>query len=143
MACNLNRSITVGVLTALVMTLIIFLWVGPDRMQEMNLSTGNLVLLLAVLFVISVSIDVFNQCYTKCNSFTSSLSYGFFTVAIIYLFYSLFIRHIEINERTIVIFIINVLILAGLHGLTCRTIHSSGYNIDTSNRERVVFIVQD
>ena len=49
MACNLNRSITVGVLTALVMTLIIFLWVGPDRMKEMNLSTGNLVLLLAVL----------------------------------------------------------------------------------------------
>jgi len=143
MVCNINRSITVGVLTALVMTLIVFIWVGPDNMRAMNFTTGNLLLLIATLFVISVSIDVFNQCYTKCNSLTSSLSYGFFTVAIIYLFYSLFIRHIEINERTIVIFIVNVLILAGLHGLTCRTIHSSGYNIDTSKRERIVFIVQD
>ena len=123
MTCNLNRSITVGVLTALVMTLIIFLWIGPDKMQEMNLTTGNIVLLIAVLFVISVAIDVFNQCYTKCNSVASSLAYGVFTVALIYLFFSLFVQQIPLNEQTVIIFIINSLILAGLHSLTCNSIH--------------------
>ena len=46
---------------------------------------------MAVLLVISVSMDVFDQCYTVCNSWTSSLKYGVFTVALIYLFFNLFI----------------------------------------------------
>ena len=125
MACNLNSSIAVGVLTALVMTLIIYLWIGPEKMEQMNLTTGNIVLLIAVLFVISVSIDVFNQCYTRCNSLTSSLSYGLFTAALIYLFFSLFVQRIPVSEQTVMIFIINVLILAGLHSLTCNAIHKT------------------
>ena len=139
MACNLNSSIAVGVLTALVMTLIIFVWVGPDKMERMNLTTGNIVLLIAVLFVISVSIDMFNQCYTTCNSFTSSLSYGVFTAALIYLFFSLFVQRIPVSEQSVIIFVINILILAGLHSLTCNAIHRK-QSISTNQIERYVYL---
>ena len=135
MACNLNRSITVGILTALVLTLIIFIWVGLDKMEQLNLTTGNIVLLIAVLFVVSVSIDVFNQCYTSCNSLTSSLSYGIFTTAIIYLFFSLFIQRIPVTQQTLLIFIINILLLSGLHTLTCNVIHKK-----RESMERVLYI---
>ena len=141
MVCNINRSITVGILSALVMTLIIFLWIGPDRMQEMNLTTGNLVLLLAALFVISVAIDVFNQCYTRCNSVTSSMAYGVFTVALIYLFFSLFVQRIPLNEQTVIIFVINVLILAGLHSLTCNAIHRELDTQQTQQTSRIAYYV--
>jgi high-affinity Fe2+/Pb2+ permease len=136
MACNLNSSIAVGVLTALVMTLIIFVWIGPEKMERMNLTTGNIVLLIAVLFIISVSIDVFNQCYTRCNSLTSSLSYGVFTTALIYLFFSLFVQRIPVSEQSVIVFIINVLILAGLHSLTCNAIHKKS----NENMDRIVYV---
>jgi hypothetical protein len=139
MACNLNRSITVGVLTALVMTLIIFLWIGPDRMERMKMTTGNIVLLLAVLFVISVAIDVFNQCYTKCNSVSSSIGYGFFTVALIYLFFSLFVQKIPATTDTFIVFVINVLILAGLHSLTCNAIHRTRTPL-TSETQSIILV---
>jgi len=39
------------------------------------------------------------------------------------IFFSLFIERIPMSEQTVIIFIINVLILAGLHSLTCNAIH--------------------
>ena len=54
------------------------------------------------------------------------MAYGVFTVALIYLFFSLFVQRIPITEQTVVVFIINVLILAGLHSLTCNAIHRNG-----------------
>ena len=123
MVCNINRSITVGILTTLVMTLIIFIWLGPSNMKRMNMTVGNLLLLMAVLLVISVSMDVFDQCYTVCNSWTSSLKYGVFTVALIYLFFNLFISAIPITQKTVLLFVINVILLGLLHSLGCRYIH--------------------
>jgi len=123
MVCNINRSITVGILTTLVMTLIIFIWLGPTKMREMNMTLGNLLLLMAVLLVISVSMDVFDQCYTVCESWSSSLKYGAFTVGLIYLFFNLFINRIPITQNTVLIFIINVILLALLHNVGCKYVH--------------------
>lgn len=123
MSCDINRSITVGMLTTVVMAVILLLWIGYDRIRNSNINASQVFLLVTLLFVIGTSMDYFNQCYTVCNDTKSSLTYGAFTVTIIYAFYSLFIRRIEVNENNIGLFVLNVLIISLLHNVTCKMSH--------------------
>ena len=123
MVCDINRSISVGLLTTVVMAVILVLWVGYNNIKNSNITASQIFLLVALLFVISTSMDYFNQCYTKCDDTKSSLLYGVFTVAIIYAFYSLFIRKIEANGNNLGLFVLNVLIIALLHNVTCSFSH--------------------
>ena len=123
MGCDINRSITVGMLTTVVMSVILVLWIGYDRIRNSNINASHIFLLVALLFVIGTSMDYFNQCYTVCDDVKSSLSYGVFTVAIIYAFYSLFIRRIEANGNNLGLFVLNVLIISLLHNVTCKLSH--------------------
>ena len=123
MVCDINRSISVGLLTTVVMAVILVLWVGYDNIKNSNITSSQIFLLVALLFVISTSMDYFNQCYTTCDNTKSSLMYGVFTVAIIYAFYSLFIRKIEFNSNNLGLFVLNILIIALLHNVTCSMSH--------------------
>jgi hypothetical protein len=123
MVCDINRSISVGLLTTVVMSVIIVLWVGYNNIKNSNINASQILLLVALLFVIGTSMDYFNQCYTTCDDTKSSLLYGVFTVAIIYAFYSLFIRKIEFNGNNVGLFALNVLIIALLHNVTCSMSH--------------------
>ena len=120
MVCDINRSVSIGILTTIVMLVILILWLGVDALKKNNINASTILLIVAVLFVISTSMDYFNQCYTICNDFKSSLTYGTFTVAIIYAFYSLFIKLIPINLENVTLFIINVFIISLLHNVTCK-----------------------
>ncbi len=120
MICNINRSINVGLLTTVVMSIIMILWIGIENIKNSSITIPQVVLLVAVLFVISTSMDYFNQCYTVCDNMKSSLVYGLFVVAIIYLFYSLFIIPIKLNMSNGIIVLVNVLLLSVLHNVTCR-----------------------
>ena len=120
MFCNINRSINVGLLTTVVMAVIIILWVGIENIKNSSITIPQVVLLVAVLFVISTSMDYFNQCYTVCDNMKSSLVYGVFVVALIYLFYSLFITPIKLNMNNAIIIMVNVLLLSLLHNVTCK-----------------------
>jgi cellobiose-specific phosphotransferase system component IIC len=123
MVCDINRSITVGMLTTVVMSVILVLWIGYDRIKNSNMNASQIFLLVALLMVIGTSMDYFNQCYTVCDDLKSSLTYGAFTVAIIYAFYSLFIRRIEVNSNNIGLFVLNILIISLLHNVTCKMSH--------------------
>ena len=123
MVCDINRSISVGLLTTVVMAVILVLWVGYDNIKNSNITSSQIFLLVALLFVISTSMDYFNQCYTTCDNTKSSVMYGVFTVAIIYAFYSLFIRKIEFNSNNLGLFVLNILIIALLHNVTCSMSH--------------------
>jgi hypothetical protein len=120
MNCNINRSISVGLLTTVVMAVIIILWVGIENIKNSSITLSQVFLLVTVLFVISTSMDYFNQCYTVCDNMKSSLVYGVFVVALIYLFYSLFITPIKLNMNNGILIIVNVLLLSLLHNVTCR-----------------------
>jgi hypothetical protein len=120
MICNINRSINVGLLTTVVMSVIMILWIGIDNIKNSSITIPQVVLLVAVLFVISTSMDYFNQCYTVCDNMKSSIIYGIFVVSLIYLFYSLFITPIKLNMNNGVIILVNVLLLGLLHNVTCR-----------------------
>ncbi len=120
MICNINRSINVGLLTTVVMAVIIILWVGIENIKKSLITIPQVFLLVTVLFVISTSMDYFNQCYTKCDDMKSSVVYGIFVVALIYLFYSLFITPIRLNMHNGMIIMVNVLLLSVLHNVTCR-----------------------
>ncbi len=120
MNCNINRSINVGLLTTVVMAVIIMLWVGIDNIKRSSLKIQHIVLLVAILLVISVSMDYFNQCYTVCDNMKSSLMYGAFVVGLIYLFYSIFFQPIPLSMNNGLIIGINVILLSMLHNITCR-----------------------
>jgi hypothetical protein len=123
MVCDINRSITVGMLTTVVMAVILVLWFGYDKIRNSNITASQLFLIVALLFVIGTSMDYFNQCYTVCDDTKSSLTYGVFTVALIYAFYSLFIRRIPLNGQNVGLFGLNVLIISLLHNVTCKMSH--------------------
>ena len=120
MNCNINRSISVGLLTTVVMAVIIILWVGIENIKNSSITLSQVFLLVTVLFVISTSMDYFNQCYTVCDNMKSSLVYGVFVVALIYLFYSLFITPIRLNMNNGITIIVNILLLSVLHNVTCK-----------------------
>ena len=120
MICKINRSINVGLLTTIVMSVIIILWIGIDNIKNSSITISQVFLLVTVLFVISTSMDYFNQCYTVCDNMKSSLVYGVFVVALIYLFYSLFITPIRLNINNGITILINILLLSMLHNVTCQ-----------------------
>jgi hypothetical protein len=119
MVCDINRSISIGILTTVVMSVILILWVGYDNIKNSNINASQILLLVALLFVIGTSMDYFNQCYTTCNNSKTSLAYGLFTVSMIYIFYSLFIKRVELTGGNLGLFVINVLIISLLHNVTC------------------------
>ena len=115
MICDINRSINIGFITTVLLTLTGYLLVPGIR----DLDNIKLLFLFVVMFVISTSIDYFNYCFTKCDSVNSSVKYSLFTVAIIYLFAGLFLNNMNFTKDTIIISGINVLLLTGLHYWSC------------------------
>ena len=117
--CNLQRSVNIGAVTTIVMSLIMYLWIGDENIKKMDLSLEHILLFVAVLFAISTSMDRFNSCFTVCSKFTSSLTYGLFTTTIIYAFIALFIQQIPLTNNNIFMFLINIVVLACIHSLFC------------------------
>jgi hypothetical protein len=134
MNCNLNRSMAVGFVTMLIMGIIILIWLNM-RDSSITYSAGNILLFAAVLFIIGSAMDYFNQCYTTCKNFGSSLTFGAFTVAIIYLFFGLFVANLEFDMNLVVAFILNALIIGGIHYVTCDDIHKDRSYQNRSNRQ--------
>ena len=115
MSCDLNRSINVGFLTSIVISTISYFYIPNVK----SLDSTKLLFLFVVFFVIGTSMDYFNYCKTKCADPKSSLTYGVFTVALIYLFYGLFIKNLEINKEFGIAFGGNVIFLSILHYFLC------------------------
>jgi CDP-diglyceride synthetase len=114
MICDINRSIHVGFMSTLLLTLMSYLLMPIVR----NLDNIKLLFLFVVMFVIATTIDYFNYCYTKCNSIESSVKYGIFTVSLIYIYFAVFIDR-TFTKETFVVYGLNVLFLTFLHQLTC------------------------
>jgi hypothetical protein len=115
MSCNLNRSISVGFLTSIIISIISYFSIQSIK----NLDMTKLLFLFVVFFVIGTSIDYFNYCKTKCKSIGSSITYGVFTVSLIYVFYALFVRDLHLDERFVLTFTGNVVFLSILHYFLC------------------------
>jgi len=115
MYCNINRSINVGFLSTIFISLISYFFMKDIK----RLDTTKLLFLFVVFFVIATSMDYFNYCYTKCNDVKSSVTYGIFTVALIYLFFGLFVEKMKMNGPFLFVAGGNVLLLAILHYYLC------------------------
>lgn len=115
MSCDLNRSISVGFLTSIIISLISYFNIKVVR----ELDTTKLLFLFVVFFVIATSMDYFNYCRTKCNNLGSSLIYGIFTVSLIYIFYGLFVKDLNLNNNFIILISGNVILLTILHYILC------------------------
>ena len=89
--CDINKSITVGFYSSIILMIMTYIIVP----QLKSLDYTKLLFLFVVFFVISTSMDYFNYCYTECKSVTSSLKYGLFTVSLIYLFITLFLKPLD------------------------------------------------
>lgn len=114
MICDINRSIRVGFISTILLTLMSYLLMPNVR----NLDNIKLLFLFVVMFVISTTIDYFNYCYTRCDSIDSSVKYGIFTVSLIYVFFAVFIDR-SFTKETFVVYSLNVVFLTFLHQLTC------------------------
>ena len=121
--CNKSRSIAVGFMTALVMGLILLLWFGLDIIRQTSIKRSNILLLFILLWVIGASMDYFNQCYTECLSLKSSFNYGVFVVTLIYLLFIIFIYSIKLSMNNFIVYLINIVIITGLHYITCDISH--------------------
>lgn len=115
MSCDLNRSINVGFLTSIVISGISYFYIPNVK----NLDSTKLLFLFVVFFVIATSMDYFNYCNTKCNDVKSSITYGVFTVTLIYLFYGLFVRKLELTKEFGYAFGGNAIFLSILHYYLC------------------------
>lgn len=115
MICDINRSINIGFISTVLLTLMSYLLMPVVR----NLDNTKLLLLFVVMFVICTSIDFFNYCYTKCDSVNSSVKYALFTSALIYLFAILFIDNMHFTQETLIVAGINIILLTCLHYWTC------------------------
>jgi hypothetical protein len=115
MYCNINRSINVGFLSTIFISLISYFFMKDIK----RLDTTKLLFLFVVFFVIATSMDYFNYCYTKCNDVKSSVTYGIFTVALIYLFFGLFVEKMKMNGPFLFVAGGNVLLLTILHYYLC------------------------
>ncbi len=115
MYCNINRSINIGFLSTIFISLISYFFIKDIK----RLDTTKLLFLFVVFFVIATSMDYFNYCYTKCNDVKSSVTYGIFTVALIYLFFGLFVEKMKMNGPFLFVAGGNVLLLAILHYYLC------------------------
>lgn len=114
MSCDINRSINVGFLSALVLSLLSYFFIQNVK----ELDRTKLLFLFVVIFVIATSMDYFNYCYTECNNIKSSITYGVFTVALIYLFFSLFIG-IKMDKNYLLPIGGNIIFLTILHYYLC------------------------
>jgi uncharacterized membrane protein len=117
MNCNINRSINVGFLSTIFISLLGYFFINDMR----RLDTTKLLFLFVVFFVIATSMDYFNYCYTKCNDIKSSVTYGIFTVALIYLFFGLFVEKLQLSGSYLFITGSNVLLLTALHYYLCNS----------------------
>jgi hypothetical protein len=117
MYCNINRSINVGFLSTIFISLLGYFFIKDMR----RLDSIKLLFLFVVFFVIATSMDYFNYCYTKCNDVKSSVTYGIFTVALIYLFFGLFVEKIQISKSYLFVTGSNVLLLSVLHYYLCHS----------------------
>ena len=88
MSCDLNLSINVGFISAIVLGILSYYFINNVK----ELDKTKVLFLFVVIFVIATSMDYFNYCYTKCDDVKSSIKYSVFTIALIYLFYSLFLE---------------------------------------------------
>lgn len=120
MVCDINRSISIGILTTVVMAVIILFWIGIDNIKKSNINIVNVIFFVCVLFVISTSMDYYNQCYTSCDNIKSSLIYSIFSVTMIYLFYSLFVNPFHLTTNNMVMYGSNIVIIGLLHYFTCQ-----------------------
>ncbi len=117
MYCNINHSINVGFLSTIFICLLGYFFVNEMR----QLDSTKLLFLFVVFFVIATSMNYFNYCYTKCNDVKSSVTYGIFTVALINLFFGLFVEKVELSGSYLFIAGSNVLLLSGLHYYLCNS----------------------
>jgi hypothetical protein len=117
MNCNINRSINVGFLSTIFISLLGYFFVKDIK----RLDSTKLLFLFVVFFVIATSMDYFNYCYTKCNDIKSSLTYGVFTVALIYLFFGLFVEKLQVTKPYLYVVSGNVLLLTILHYFLCNS----------------------
>jgi hypothetical protein len=115
MSCNLNRSIQVGFLTSIIISLISYFGIKDIK----NLDPIKLLFLFVVFFIIATMMDYFNFCKTKCNNVGSSLMYGVFTVSLIYVFYGLFVQNLYLNSNFVITYSGNVIFLSILHYFLC------------------------
>ena len=115
MACDMNRSINVGFLSSMVIYLIAYFAIPEMKL----LDTTKLLFLFVVFFVKGTSMDYFNYCYTECANIKSSLTYGTFTIGLIYLFFSLFVGGNVINKYTAIPVLVNIGLLSALHYFLC------------------------
>jgi hypothetical protein len=120
MVCDINRSISIGILTSVVMAVIILFWIGIDNIKKSNINIVNIIFFVCVLFVICTSMDYFNQCYTSCDNIKSSIIYSLFAVTMIYLFYSLYVNQIQLNVNNMLMYGSNVVLIGLLHYFTCQ-----------------------
>ena len=83
----------------------------------------DILLLFLVLWVIGTSMDYFDQCYTACSNIKSSIKYGIFVVTLIYLLFVVFVDTINFSMKNLVVYLLNVVIISGLHYTTCEITH--------------------
>jgi hypothetical protein len=121
--CDKSRSIAVGFMTALVMGLVILLWFGLDVIRHTSIQRSDILLLFVLLWVIGASMDYFDQCYTVCSNLKSSIKYGVFVVTLIYLLFVVFVDSIQISISNIISYLLNIVIITGLHFLSCEITH--------------------
>jgi hypothetical protein len=121
--CDKSRSIAVGFMTALIMGLILLLWFGLDVIRQITIKRSDILLLFVLLWVIGASMDYFDQCYTVCSSLKSSIKYGVFVVTLIYLLFVVFVDSIQISMKNIISYLLNIVIITGLHHITCEITH--------------------
>jgi len=121
--CDKSRSIAVGFMTALVMGLVILLWFGMDIIKHTSIKRSDILLLFVLLWVIGASMDYFDQCYTVCSNLKSSIKYGVFVVTLIYLLFVVFVDSIQISMKNIISYLLNIVIITGLHNITCKVTH--------------------
>ena len=117
MYCNINRSINVGFLSTIFISLLGYFFVKDMR----RLDSTKLLFLFVVFFVIATSMDYFNYCHTRCNDVKSSVTYGVFTVALIYLFFGLFVEKLQVSGSFLFVAGGNVLLLTILHYYLCKS----------------------
>ncbi len=115
MSCNLNRSINVGFLTSVIISTLSYFCISSVK----SLNSTKLLFLFVVFFVIATSMDYFNYCKTICGNVTSSITYGVFTVTLMYAFYGLFVKDLRITKELGIALGGNIVLLSVLHYYLC------------------------
>ena len=121
--CDKSRSIAIGFMTALVMGLVLLLWFGVDIIRHTSIKRTDILLLFVLLWVVGASMDYFDQCYTVCSNLKLSIKYGVFVVTLIYLLFVVFVDSIELSMKNLIVYLLNIVIITGLHTISCEITH--------------------